>query len=242
MRRCFRGLIFAVGLAPAFATTGVSTQSAQQASGFSGVWQRAKTLSASDAKWITTPKEPLPFQKWAAEIHEYGLNEQAEGEQIRREVNPRITQCFPPDPNFVMNNDSPFEIIESPESVLMIFEWGHWVRRVWINEKTPEEMDPVWPGYSTGTREGDTLVIDTTHIDDKNSYAGFIHTTEMHIVERLRRVDQNTLVNVRTFDDPKAYTKPWSDTVIYKLRPNARITARLQCDASFKKEPTYYGE
>jgi hypothetical protein len=97
-------------------------------------------------------------------------------------------------------------------------------------------------GNSFGKWDEDTLVIDTIAIDDRNSYAGFLHSDEMHITERLRRVDRNTLVNTRTFEDPKVYARPWTDTVVYKLQPNVRITPRQQCDQMLKKDFVFYSD
>jgi len=214
---------------------------AQQPPDLSGVWQRAKTLSATDARWVTPPTDPIPFQPQTQEVYEYGRNEQEPG-QFRPELNPRISQCFPPDPHFVMNNDYPFEIVQSPSRALFLFEWGHWTRQVWIGEELTDDVDVAWMGNSFGKWDGDTLVLDTIAIDDRNSYAGFIHTDEMRITERLRRVDRNTLVNTRTFNDPKAYTRPWTDTVVYKLQPNARITPKQQCDQTFTKDFVFYSD
>jgi hypothetical protein len=141
-----------------------------------------------------------------------------------------------------MSTDYPFEIVQRPQRALFLFEWGHWVRQVWLGEELTDDVDVAWMGYSVGKWDGDTLVIDTVAIDDRNSYAGFIHTDEMRITERFRRVDRDTLVNTRMFNDPKAYTRSWTDTVVYKLQPNRRITPRQQCDETFKKDFVFYSD
>ena len=228
--------------APAFALAFSAIGFAQATPGapdLSGVWKRAQTLSASDARWVSPRTDPIPFQPWTREIHEYGKNEQEPG-QFRPELNPRISECFPPDPHFLMSNDLPFEIVQSARRALFLFEWGHWVRQVWLGEELTDDVDVAWMGSSFGRWDGDTLVIDTIAIDDRNSYAGFIHTDEMRITERLRRVDRTTLVNTRTFNDPKAYTAPWTDTVVYKLQPNVRVTPRQQCDQTFTKDFVFH--
>jgi hypothetical protein len=214
---------------------------AQRPADLSGVWQKATTLSAGDARWVTPTTDPIPFQEWTREIREYGSNEQEAG-KFRPELNPRISECFPPDPHFLMSNEYPFEIVQSPSRALFLFEWGHWVRQVWLNEELTDDVDVAWMGNSFGKWDGDTLVIETIAIDDRNSYAGFIHTDEMRITERLRRVDPNTMINTRTFQDPKAYTMPWTDTVVYKLQPSRRITPRQQCDQTFKKEFEFFSD
>ena len=241
MRNRFMDLIVAAALLLACSAVGFA-QAGQRPPDLSGVWLRAKTLSASDARWVTARTDPIPFLPRTREVREYGRNEQAEGEQFRPELNPRISECYPPDPHFLMSNDYPFEIVQSSRRAMFLFEWGHWVRQVWLGEEPTDDVDIAWMGYSIGKWDGDTLVIDTSAIDDRNSYAGFIHTDEMHITEHLRRVDPNTLVNIRTFEDPKAYTMPWTDTVVYKLQPNLRITPKQQCDKTLTKDFVFYSD
>jgi hypothetical protein len=45
---------------------------------------------------------------------------------------------------------------------------------------------------------------------------GHPHTEDLHMTERIRRVDPETLVFNFTFDDPKAYTKPWDASLTFK--------------------------
>jgi len=76
-------------------------------------------------------------------------------------------------------------------------------------------------GHSVGKYEGDTLVVDTVRINDKTwiDTQGHPHTDALRMTERYRRLDQNTLEMVFTFDDPKAYVKPWSKRITHTLRP-----------------------
>jgi hypothetical protein len=50
---------------------------------------------------------------------------------------------------------------------------------------------------------------------------GHPHSEDLHIVERIRRTDPETLVFDFTFEDPKAYTKPWNSQLTFKLKPTA---------------------
>lgn len=45
----------------------------------------------------------------------------------------------------------------------------------------------------------------------------------MHLVERFRRVNHDTLLDDLTIDDPKAYTKTWSAQLTFQLRPDWNI-------------------
>jgi hypothetical protein len=46
----------------------------------------------------------------------------------------------------------------------------------------------------------------------------------MHVIERFRRVDHDTLAVQITIDDPKAYTKTWTAQRIFKLKPDWQIS------------------
>ena len=65
-----------------------------------------------------------------------------------------------------------------------------------------------WTGDSRGHWDGDTLVIDTTNFTDKTRFRG--SSANLHIVERLKRVDANTISYRFTIDDPATFTAPWS--------------------------------
>ena len=64
-----------------------------------------------------------------------------------------------------------------------------------------------WYGDSRGHWEGDTLVVDTTNFTDLNPFLG---AQNLHVVERLTRVDAETILYQFTVDDPGMWTKSWS--------------------------------
>jgi hypothetical protein len=43
------------------------------------------------------------------------------------------------------------------------------------------------------------------------------------VIERIRRVDHDTLVDDITIEDPMAYTKPLTNQQVYKLKPGWEI-------------------
>ena len=65
-------------------------------------------------------------------------------------------------------------------------------------------------GYSIGTWQGDTLVIDSTSFDDSTwlGRGGFFHSGSMHIIEKLTRVG-NELRYEMTIEDPEVFVEPW---------------------------------
>jgi hypothetical protein len=73
-------------------------------------------------------------------------------------------------------------------------------------------------GHAIGHWEGDTLVVDTVGFNDKTwlDRVGHPHSEALHVVERFRRVDQNSLQDDITIEDPKAYTRPWTIHRMFK--------------------------
>jgi hypothetical protein len=65
-------------------------------------------------------------------------------------------------------------------------------------------------GQSTGTWQGDTLVIDSINFDDTTwlGRGGLFHSGSMHIVEKLTRVG-NELRYDMTIEDPESFIEPW---------------------------------
>ena len=56
-------------------------------------------------------------------------------------------------------------------------------------------------------------------------------------MERIRRVEHDTLQIDFTIDDPKAYTRPWSGQRIFRFRPGWEITEQICADTFLWEEP-----
>jgi hypothetical protein len=72
-------------------------------------------------------------------------------------------------------------------------------------------------GDARGRWEGDTLVVDTTNFNQRNEYQG--SRENLHLIERYKRIDANTLSFQVTLQDPTTWTKPW--TAIQELKKNS---------------------
>jgi len=98
--------------------------------------------------------------------------------------------------------------------VVMLSETYHGFRVVPTDgRKHRDEVPPAFRGESVGRWDGDTFVVDTTNFTDNTwiSAEGRVspHSDQLHIVERYRRVDANTLEIDATLEDPDMLTKPW---------------------------------
>ena len=127
----------------------------------------------------------------------------------------------------IMTYPYPFEILQSPERITIIYEAESQVRRVYMdrNEHLPfDELDPSYNGDSIGWWEGNTLVIDTVGFNTLTTVGrGLPHSGEMHIVERWQYVDEDTVNVELTISDPLAFKETISQVIAYSQRPTWRI-------------------
>ena len=120
----------------------------------------------------------------------------------------------------------PWRIVQTPTHYFILFEGNiHSFRQIFMNAKHPDDPDPTWYGHSIGHWEGNTLVVDTVGFNDKSWFddPGHPHSEELRVTERFQRRDFGHLTVQVTFDDPKAYTKPWSATVPFDLLPDTEL-------------------
>ena len=111
--------------------------------------------------------------------------------------------------------NSYYQIVQSPGQVAIVHELGHEVRLIPIDRREHVGHNlRQWLGDSRGHWEGDTLVIETTNFSPKSNFQG--STTNLHLVERFRRVSPKTLNYEFTVTDASIWTRPW--TVMIPLK------------------------
>ena len=112
----------------------------------------------------------------------------------------------------------PFRFVQnythrSPTHLFILFEATiHTYRQIFMDgRKHPDALDPTWFGHSIGRFEKDTLVIDTVGFNDKFWFdrQGTPHTEQLHTIERWTRINEGTLRNEVTIEDPGAFSRPF---------------------------------
>jgi hypothetical protein len=169
------------------------------------------------------PTQP-PFRPWAEAV--FRAAKPGYGPQATPDSQDPILSCFPPGVPRIMLLPFPMRIVQARNEVIMVFEYDHFVREIFTDRhEHPKDLELTWMGNSIGRWDGDTLVIDTTGLNDKTwlDQVGHPHSDALHVIERVRRVDHNTLQDDITIDDPKAYTKPWSGRQVFVLKPGWNI-------------------
>ena len=117
----------------------------------------------------------------------------------------------------------PFQIFQRPSDLTLVFQFGHSVRTIYTNGSRHRGGEPqeYWLGDSRAHWEGDTLVVDVTDFSDETwlDRAGNFHSAALHVVERWKYLDANTIAYQATLDDPQVFSKSWTiDVVLYRHR------------------------
>ena len=126
------------------------------------------------------------------------------------------------------------QIIQTPKFIVMLSETNPTFRIVPIDGRSRrDDQPPSSRGESIGRWDGDTLVVDTTNYSDTNWMHAegevSFHSDALHIVERYKRINKDTMEVEATIEDPKVLTKPWVvPKQTLKLAPFDQILA-LDC-------------
>ena len=184
--------------------------------GESGVWERRnehlvvnpRSYQAPATKTARAHIDQVPLQPWARALVD-------ERHAIALASEP-YARCKPAGGPRQFMSPYGLEIIELPElQRIYIFNISNTqtFRTIYMDGRThPVNVEPSYLGHSVGWWDGDTLVIDTVGFSEKfwMNRDGLPHTSQLHLTERVRRTDFDTLDYQVTIDDPGAYTAPWT--------------------------------
>ena len=166
----------------------------------------------------------VPFQPWAAAVYNYNSanNSKYDPEGY----------CLPPGGPRMMATPYPMEIIQLPEQkrIIMIFEGAtHIWREIYMDGRPHpqgDDLNPTFLGHSVGRWEGETLVVDVVGFNEGTwmDYFGHPHTDMLHVIEKFSRPNKGTLAYEATFDDPGAYTRPFTVRWTINWNANGELT------------------
>ncbi len=164
---------------------------------FTGVWEVTRGGAVGGGR----PEQPALTPKYADMLKTY----QAHPPQDSAAAN-----CVPPGMPSVMTQPYPVEFLMTPGKITIVIEAYMQVRHIYTDGRPhPEDPDLTYNGNSIGHWDKDTLVVDSIGFSaDTMLGNGIRHSDKMHIVERMRLVDPDTMEIVTTVEDPEALTKP----------------------------------
>jgi glyoxylase-like metal-dependent hydrolase (beta-lactamase superfamily II) len=115
--------------------------------------------------------------------------------------------------------------------ITIYIQWMQQFREVWMDGRArPSDQAPhTWQGFSTGSWEGDRLVVRTTHMK-----AGWVRRNGIPYSDRATFTDTwqrhgNFLTHVSILEDPVYLTEPFVRTTNWVFAPEQRIEA-YPCD------------
>jgi hypothetical protein len=118
--------------------------------------------------------------------------------------------------------------VQNDKFLVMAHEFQAMTRQIPLDGRPHREgLEPMFYGDPVGRWEGDTLLIETTNfrrwsLDDyfyTNPKEYRMHSDALRTIERIHRKDDKTLFYQLTIDDPKIFTRPWSQDFEMKAMP-----------------------
>ena len=158
--------------------------------------------------------------------------------QITAQDDPTM-RCAPPAFPRAAMLGYPVQIIQSP-GFAFVFTEAYPVTRIIPTtgraHTSEQYLFPNYMGDSTARWDGDTLVVDVISFNGEGWLAGpqdrptsastgvWPTSQTLHVTERWRRIDADTLEYRATVEDPQMLTMPWeTPTVVLKRQPVSRI-------------------
>ena len=199
----------------------------------SGVWQNVgrepnqprEALSLDEKPLATFRnigagfKDGLPLRPWAKELLQKRMADNSKD-------NPDVW-CLPLGNQQFNVHTFPRKTIQTPDVFLILYETHMGIRQIFTDGRPLPKNDPQpwFFGYSVGRWEGDTLVVETTGFKDGGwlDIDGSPLTEQGRTIERFRRPTYGTIEIEQTIDDPKAYTRPFTTRVNWRLMPDTEI-------------------
>ena len=180
---------------------------------FTGIWHRVG-YSAT----VKPDKGPVPLTAEAAKT--YAAHKAAAARGDRSWDNTSV--CLPEGVTRLMLKAEPFEILQRPGYVALVYQINRLVRVAYMGASLPAENQEYHLGESVAKWDGNELVIESagfnneTLIDD----SGVPHGLELKVTERLSLENGGKrLKNRMTIEDPETFTAPWTVTVNYDRMP-----------------------
>ncbi len=129
-------------------------------------------------------------------------------------------RCFLPGVPRIMYMPYPFQIVQTPKMVVMLFEYLHATRNIFMDTAHLDGPLEWWMGESRGRWEGDTLVVSARHFNADTWFdrAGNHHSEEMQVTERYTLLNPEHLRYTATIEDPKVFTRPWTMSMLLYRR------------------------
>jgi hypothetical protein len=173
----------------------------------------------------------IPYQPWAAAKQKENFKNRmvvkVAADPSRFDNGDRELQCYRPGVPRANYMPYPFQIFQTPEEILIVYEFKGALRSIHMNSTEGAPGD-TWMGWSNGRWDGETLVVDVTGFNGHTwlDRAGNFHSDALHVVERWTPISPYHIRYEATLEDTKVYSRPWKMSfALYKhVEANAHLT------------------
>ena len=144
--------------------------------------------------------------------------------------------CSPPSIVYAMQGPFPIRIDQGRDIVVIRLQYYDMVRIVFTDGRAhlPASAPHSKVGDSVGHWEGDTLVVDTDHLEPATiTNNGLSHSQNVHVVERFRlSPDGRSLLSTQEFEDPQTLDNRGARFIAWK-KQDGQYLEPYDCDPSF---------
>lgn len=205
---------------------GDSWQSIAQLPDWRGSWSTEGPFRYGVRGHTPLPMKP-PFDIKLAEVRAIS--------DIDGEITTTTSKCLPNGmPMIMTSTQGLLEFLLTPGRLTIVSEDGE-LRRVWIDgRKQDADPDISFEGHSVGHWENGALYVDTAGMDPHNQvFYGFVGGGHMHVKEKMRLTNSDTLTVDTTIEDPTTFTRPLSyPTNYYRVKDLPRESLCVQNNVS----------
>jgi hypothetical protein len=211
--------------------------------------------------WMLARKPPEPDQSLVAKfapdtvllgdvgvvefgVGEYGgLKVKPEALAVAQKWTPRdemtvSNACKPPSLVYAMQGPFPMEIYQGTEFIIFKLEYYDLMRIVFMDGRPhpPADAPHSKMGHSVGKWEGDTLVVDTTHVAASTiANNGLEHSDQVRVIERFKlSADGKMLLATQEFEDPTVLDNRGARMIGWNKQDDRVMP--YDCDPSFALE------
>jgi hypothetical protein len=141
------------------------------------------------------------------------------------------TDCYPHGVPRILASPYPIQYDYAPGLIIALNEVAHNIRFIHMDGKPVPAGEPLtYMGYSRGHWEGNTLVIDSDHFNDKTQVdeESLSHGLKLQVHEEITKFTNKfggvELRDLITISDPDHYTKPWTAERLYPWRSDIKVS------------------
>jgi hypothetical protein len=212
---------------------------------FSGFWMLSAKVPQDKAMLAKLPPNTVVLTDMGAveypQMEFGGLKLKPQALEAAKKWNPRddmslSNACKAPSIVYAMQGPFPIEIFPGTEFIIIKLEYFDLVRIIFMDGRPEPGAD--YPhskvGFSRGHWEGDTLVVETTHLEAATiTNNGLSHSDEVRVRERFKlSADGSTLLATQEFEDPKVLDNRGARFITWKRKAGDHVYP-YECDPSF---------